>query len=518
MKQILAGATIWAWGQIAGMMMQDASFDTFKSAACNHEAVEICRAVAALRYTDKTPIVLLGPPGSGKSRLLWAIANTVRTQPEPAGIALILPDDFPEKVRHLAYDPAPIAGKPAVLLVDVLEGFEAPAAELEAVARRFLEHRHSVVFASEAHPSRLGNISEAFRTLLCQGRIASLQPAAAGLEPAADTEKLKTLEEELETLRWERYEALGEKEAVQAEADARIQSLEEALAAAQRERDAAQAASERMAADAAVILERLEAQQPALEQMQESLFAAARRCLAAASGKEDDFLAEELEDARAAAEAYRAQWEEERIRTVQELTQVRAERELAETELESLRGERGRLTVALEGARGRAGALETELDKARKHAAVQAAELDALRRAAAAQVAAAQIHAGELEPRIARAEAALDALRQICRATDSGLRRQASALWETAGILDALAERHAMVKHAGLETDAGESASDSQGYLFAPETLPVEESESSGGEPLPEDNAPAVPPQRPELRAIVQEALREPSPEESQRQ
>lgn len=307
---------------------------------------------------------------------------------------------------------------------------------------------------------------------------------------------------------------------------AQIQAMTEALETARRERDAAQAAANCMAAKATAILERLQANEAAFARMQDRLLAMARQCMAsdgkaagaapsatadtaadsATAGASE--LVEELKDVRAEADAFRAQLENERRRMAQELDQVRTQREIAETELESLRAERGNLTMALEAARGRIGALEKELDKARRQASLQAAELDALRRAAAQQVAAAQVQAGELEQRIARAKSALDALRQTCRATDSSLRRQAAALLEAAHVLNALADRHAIMKKAGLEGAPSAGYADRQGFLFAPKEGD-DDTRWDEADALSCEDAPAPPsPQHEQLRAIAEEVLR----------
>ncbi len=295
--------------------------------------------------------------------------------------------------------------------------------------------------------------------------------------------------------------------------ETRTQATEEALAAARRERDAAQAAAERMAAEATAILERLQGNQAAFDQMLERLSAAARRRMASEDMTADAGLAEELEDARAEAEAYRAQLEEERARMARELAQAHAERELAETELESLRAERGNLTVALEAARGRIGAMEKELDKTRKQMSLRTAELDALRRAAAQQVAAAQVQAGELEQRLAHAETVLEALRQTCRATDSSLQRQAAGLLEAADVLKALADRHALMKNAGLEQTPSAVRADRQEFLFAANE-DSNQSPEDEADILPSDDTPTPPSsQQEQLRAIAQQVLRDTPPE-----
>ena len=162
--------------------MTPLTFETFTITAGNRAAHTACVEVAELRYQGEAPVVLLGPGQCGKSHLLWSIVQRVRARPEQTDLVLVLPTQFPEKVRALIQDPTPIQHeREAVFLVDNLERFSENAAELEAVTRVFLENGHYAVLASSVHPDRLHAFSRGFRALLRRGGLIALD--AAGTPP-----------------------------------------------------------------------------------------------------------------------------------------------------------------------------------------------------------------------------------------------------------------------------------------------------------------------------------------------
>ncbi|MBI2434748.1 MAG: AAA family ATPase [Candidatus Hydrogenedentes bacterium] len=205
------------------------TFNSFCVTPANRDAFEACRAVAERRAASTAPLVLFGPPGGGKSHLIWAILNEVRASAARAGIALVLAREFPLRVRQLLQDPAPLRrGQPILLLVDELEQFRDDAQDLEAVVRLFHAEAHPIIIASNVHPARLGQFSEAFRGFLQEARLMEVVPLGAG--EAVD---LDALQAELEQLRAENAQLKGDLERathVEAElADAR-QALERGAA------------------------------------------------------------------------------------------------------------------------------------------------------------------------------------------------------------------------------------------------------------------------------------------------
>lgn len=187
--------------------MKHLRFDTFRVTAGNRDAHALCRAVAAGEISEGGPFLLLGPHGSGKSHLLWSVVNAVRSGGGARGIALIMPREFPEKVKDLLADPSPIEGeREAVLLVDELDGFTEEVDTLERVVELFVELRHPVVLASATHYNRLHELSRPFRALLAEGEtltVALAPDAAAGLLASHPEPQrlLETQREEIAALR-----------------------------------------------------------------------------------------------------------------------------------------------------------------------------------------------------------------------------------------------------------------------------------------------------------------------------
>ena len=188
--------------------MQAYSFETFEVTDANRHAFELCQAISGLEYRSSHTVLLLGPRGAGKTHLLWSVVQAVRAGTAKAGLALVLADEFPDKVRQLVDNPAPIqTGKPAILLVDELEEFRGKhAKELEAVVETFLENRHTVVLASNVSPDRLPHLSDGFKALLGTGSVMPIKPRAtvAAATPDAPADGAgQTLEAECEALRTE---------------------------------------------------------------------------------------------------------------------------------------------------------------------------------------------------------------------------------------------------------------------------------------------------------------------------
>lgn len=162
--------------------MKGMTFENFRVDSGNRAAYDYCRRAAVLQYEAGRPVLLLGPEGAGKTHLLWSVVQYVRASSARAGLALVMASEFPEQVRQLALNPAPIQdNKPALLLVDELESFAQDAYALEGVVTAFLANGHGVLLASAVHPDRLATFSEPFRALLCEGDILDMRPVGPTL-------------------------------------------------------------------------------------------------------------------------------------------------------------------------------------------------------------------------------------------------------------------------------------------------------------------------------------------------
>ncbi len=161
--------------------MKGRTFDSFIVHSVNQTAYDLCAGLARLTAKQKSPIVLLGDSGAGKSHLLWAIVNHYRANRVSAGIALISPASFPAVVKELASTPEKLAvSGPIVLLVDDLHRFDSnDAAILEKILFAMQEYGHAVVLATRKHPSLLSALSGKCKAFLNNGAIVGMEPLPA---------------------------------------------------------------------------------------------------------------------------------------------------------------------------------------------------------------------------------------------------------------------------------------------------------------------------------------------------
>lgn len=445
-------------------------FDTFRISPENQAALEMCRAVAGLHYAGPKPVLLCGPAAAGKSHLLWSIIKHVRMEGIKTGLALIVPGDFPEALRHLLIDPSPIqSALPAILLVDGLEGFQEDTGPLEAVVRLFLDHGHPVVLASRVPPEELLHFSASFRELLKNGNVARI-----GEEEAASEDDVNTIPEEtrgreslaerlaetqalLEEARAEQarlrhaLEDTRERDGLRARhADAirafesELEALRQELAEVRMERDefAEQAAEnsgyrkqlDELRRETAVLRNENELANKEIQRLQSDLdltqqeYDRLRGLMITMESLEEE-LCEAREERDAARDAY--------LRLVEEvnsiLDAIYPEEEdsavadnLLQITLDPLREYiRNAMYSGSPGALARHERLRlaSALETAQRQLALQNAEMDALRHEAAQQVASAQVASGELERRIAHLELALEAALETGRATAAEAKR-----------------------------------------------------------------------------------------------
>lgn len=184
--------------------MKGLTFDTFINHPTNQNAYDMCFKLARFEGERKSPIVLLGDSGAGKSHLLWAIVNHYRSNRVPVGIALISATDFPAKVKDLAVVPDKLTSSmPVVLLVDDLQRFEKDMEDLEKVVFAVHEHGHTVVFATQVHPNVMSKLSGKFKALLGSGVIIGMKPlpkAQNSAIPEAALQQIATLKRRISEL------------------------------------------------------------------------------------------------------------------------------------------------------------------------------------------------------------------------------------------------------------------------------------------------------------------------------
>jgi len=178
--------------------MKRYDFGSFDVTPANRAAFQACRRISELKYPGPFPVVLVGEKGCGKTHLLYSIVNHIRTVGAKAGLAVVTASRFPEEVRALIPEPAPVKrARSAVLVVDQVESFDKYVDELAAIVRLFLDYKHIIVMASEVSPDQLTNIPPALRDILCRGTVVAMEAGDAARDTGAN-EQVERLRVQLE--------------------------------------------------------------------------------------------------------------------------------------------------------------------------------------------------------------------------------------------------------------------------------------------------------------------------------
>ncbi|MBI2422520.1 MAG: hypothetical protein HYV27_06805 [Candidatus Hydrogenedentes bacterium] len=476
--------------------MQGFSFETFQVSDANRAACEWCQSAAAAPDKVTGSAVLLGPEGSGKSHLLWSMVKSIRASETPTGLALIMPGEFPEKVRQLIEHPEPIqGGRTALLLVDGLERFREELPALESVVEVFLANRQPVILSSNVHPQRLARLSSRMRAILSAGRIVELQPEH-GLADDGDSAllaRIRRLEDERAQLKADAARRI--------ETTVELARLREALAGVLEENNALKDSLELAAAsedESSRLMEECERLRHRVEELELGTANAGapsdlelertvlRARLAEAQREADGALAQQalLQGQLTAARQASAQFDEvirERDRLAADLRQLREDAEAAVAMIEARASEGAqlerRILKSLENFTVRLFAhehpklnedewtrLEAELGDARSVGEAFRKQLASERAHFQAQLSAAELEREHLEELLeesrgdqGRLSVALDSLRGRVQATDFELEKARKQLALQHAEMDALRhEAASQVASANMQAGAME--------------------------------------------------------------
>lgn len=192
---VCAGRFQGAWGGVhapGDTRMQRYTFATFLVDDANREAFELCRDVADLRWEGTPALALVGERGYGKTHLLYAIVNHVRTTTSDTGVAYVRGGDFPREVRDLVANPGPVQrARSAILIVDDVDKFRSAGDVLERLVRLFLDHGHQVVFASSTPVAELTHLPEGLREMLRSAHAVTILPDAKAVPGDSIIDKME---------------------------------------------------------------------------------------------------------------------------------------------------------------------------------------------------------------------------------------------------------------------------------------------------------------------------------------
>lgn len=138
----------------------------------------VCRSVLAKKRPGANPLVLHGPPGTGKSRLSASLLEQISASPEGASAQVVSAGDVARSPDESFTDDA-LATCDLLALEDIQHLPERAAdAACDLIDRRTARRRATVVTAS-AGPSQLAHLPLRLTSRLSSGLVVQLEPLAA---------------------------------------------------------------------------------------------------------------------------------------------------------------------------------------------------------------------------------------------------------------------------------------------------------------------------------------------------
>ena len=159
------------------------TFDRFVVGASNHFAYNAAMAVAEAPGEKYNPLFLWGEPGLGKTHLLYAIYNQVKTKHPDYKITIVTGEQFTievtEAIRYKTTDQlrAKYRDKDMLLVDDIqfIAGKEATQIEFFNTFNHLYESGRQIVLTSDRPPSEMVRLEERLRSRFEWGLMADIQ-------------------------------------------------------------------------------------------------------------------------------------------------------------------------------------------------------------------------------------------------------------------------------------------------------------------------------------------------------
>ena len=160
------------------------TFDNFIVGGSNRFAYNAAQAVAKLPGTVYNPLFIYGPPGVGKTHLLYAIANGIRKERPDANIVYIKGDQFTIELIEAINTGKNVEFRSKyreadLFLIDDIQfiaGKEATQDEFFHTFNKLHEAQKQIVMTADRKPSDMALLEDRLRSRFESGLLADIQP------------------------------------------------------------------------------------------------------------------------------------------------------------------------------------------------------------------------------------------------------------------------------------------------------------------------------------------------------